>query len=234
MCDKTAWSERLQPLIGSNGLQRLHDATVVVFGCGGVGSYAVEALARSGIGHLIIVDGDVVAPSNLNRQIMALQSTLTQSKSDVMAARCREIRPGIKVDSVPTYYDATTRARFFTGQPVDYVFDAIDSLTWKVDILKNCLDRKIPVLTATGMGNRFSPEALTITTLDKTHDDPLARNLRQALSKDGIRLADILCVFSKERPHKQPGVRIPASTVFVPATAGLLAASHIVKTILED
>lgn len=233
MSAKEQWSDRLKPLFGSEGMQRLQQATVLIFGCGGVGSYAIEALARSGVGRLIIVDGDVVAPSNLNRQIVALQSTLAQYKVEIMTARCKDIRSDIHVDSHAIYYDASTREQFFNAQSIDFVFEAIDRVTWKVDIIKQCLSRGIPVLTSTGMGNRVSPEALSITTLDKTQYDPLARNLRQALKKEAICLSNIPCVFSKEPPHKEPGVRVPASTMFVPAAAGLLAASYIVKTLLK-
>ncbi|MFW5842086.1 MAG: tRNA threonylcarbamoyladenosine dehydratase [Bacillota bacterium] len=219
--------ERLRPLIKDDGLERLKHSTVMVFGVGGVGGMAVEALARSGVGTLIIVDYDVVDETNINRQIIATYDTIGHAKVEVMKNRIKSINPACKVIAYPVLYSKETKAQFF-AHDVDFVLDAIDMVTWKLDIIKTCLERNIPFITSTGQGNRLDPTKVTIKPLNQTTHDPLAKTLRVKLNKAHIN-TNFPVIFSEELPYKEPFQPNPYSSPFVPPAAGLTAASYIIK-----
>lgn len=234
--------ERMELLIGKTGIQKLKEATVMVVGIGGVGSYAAEALARSGIGHLILIDHDVVAPSNLNRQIHATFETIDKKKIDVMKERILTYRNDIKITCFDEFYNSEIQDSFFQ-QPIDYVIDAIDTVSSKVELIKYCLIHKIPFISSMGMANRFDPSKLQVMDVMKTKDDPLAKIMRQLLRKQHIK-GKIPVVCSSELPFRQTQIvnenginrkqkMPPASTPFVPSSAGLICASQAVTYILN-
>lgn len=218
------WLERAEELIGKENIEKLQNAIVLVFGLGGVGGYAVEGLCRSGIGNLVMVDGDCYAPSNLNRQIGATINTLGKPKTQVMAERIAEINPTCKVQVMNEFYNKGDFAKFFKGK-IDFVLDCIDDTEAKVDILAECVRRGIPVISAMGTGKKLQPELLKIADISKTSGCPLARSVRQKLRKEGIEKG-VAVVYSEEEPKS-------GSMVFVPGAAGLLMASYAVRKLME-
>ena len=217
-------------LLGEEGFARLARARVAVFGVGGVGSYAAEALARAGIGALDFVDGDAVAPSNVNRQLVALSSTVGQNKAEVMAARAREINPAAAVRAFPCYFDAKT-ADAFDFSAYDYVADCIDSVEEKVLLLARARAAGARAVSCMGAGNKFDPMAFRVAPLEKTRVCPLARILRKKLREAGV--AGVLAVYSEEEPRRPAqlgtaGEKFVGSLSFVPPAAGLLLAGHII------
>lgn len=235
-------SERIELLIKKEGLEALRNSTVMIVGVGGVGSYAAEALARSFVGHLILVDKDVVESSNLNRQMQATHQTLGTPKVQAMKNRIHSYNPDCKVDMIESFYDASMNG--LLDQKIDVVIDAIDTLSAKMDLIQACAWRKIPCISSLGMANRLDPTKVEITTLDKSTGDPLAKALRQ-LAKKRNYTRKIHVVFSSETPIKQNVVihpdgttrkdRIPpASMVFVPAASGLACASWAMSQILRS
>ncbi len=234
--------QRVELLIGAEGIQRLSQATVMIVGVGGVGSYAAESLARTGIGTLILVDADTVAESNLNRQIHALYSTLNEPKTKVMAERIHAFNDQCTVIEKPLFYAASQNEQLFDC-PIDFVIDCIDTITSKADLIEACKERKIPFISSMGMANRFDPTQIEICDLMKTMNDPLAKVMRNLVRKRHIR-GKIPVVFSKELPITQTKIvnengktrkekMPPASTSFVPSAAGLAAASYVVRKLLE-
>lgn len=234
--------QRMELLIQKEGIERLSTATVMVVGVGGVGSYAAEALARCGIGSLILVDGDTVAISNLNRQIHATYDTLHQSKTKVMKERIESYRKDCRVICYDMFYSAQQNELLFQ-QPVDFVVDAIDTMSSKLDLIQYCLEHKIPFISSMGMANRMDPTKIEITDLMKTSYDPVAKIMRSMVRKHKIK-GKIPVLFSTEQPMTQSlivneeGVTRkqkmpPASSPFVPSAAGLAAASYAVKNILN-
>lgn len=223
--------DRCEPMFGSGGLAKLHRSTVCVVGLGGVGSFAVEALARSGIGKLILVDKDCYEGSNLNRQLGALHSTLNQPKTDVLAARVRDINPDIEVITLQMFYNNETKTELFNHR-FDYLFDAIDTVTFKIDLIEECLRRGIPFLTSCGQGNRVDSTKVIVTDIRKTSYDPIAKVMRLKFKKKRIR-DKIPCVFSQEVPHKNAYQRTPSSNALVPSVAGITAASYIIQALLK-
>lgn len=233
---------RTSLLIGEMGLQRLKQSCVCVLGVGGVGSYCAEALARSGIGKLILVDGDHVALSNLNRQMMAQFDTIGQPKSEAMKERILSYRSDIQVVCHQLFYDAEANVQIFS-EPVDFVVDAIDTLSSKRDCIVYCLEHGIPFISSMGMANRMDPTKIEIMDLMKTSYDPLAKIMRQMIRKVGIR-GEIPVVCSTEQPMVQHKIvnaegktrkekMPPASSSFVPGAAGLACASYAVRTLLQ-
>ena len=234
-------SQRIELLIKKEGLEALQNSTVMIVGVGGVGSYAAEALARSRVGHLILVDKDVVEPSNLNRQMQATVENLGKSKTHAMKERILSYYPECQVDLIETFFDRECVS--ILDQKIDVVIDAIDTLSAKMDLIQACAYRKIPCISSLGMANRLDPTKVEVTTLDKTSGDPLAKALRQ-LSKKRNYTRKIRVVFSSETPIKQNTIvnpdgttrkdRIPpASMVFVPAASGLACASWAMNQILK-
>lgn len=236
---------RTRLLIGDEPLERLKNAKVAVFGVGGVGGYAVEALARSGVGALHLYDDDTVSESNLNRQIAALHSTLGQSKAEVMARRVRDINPDCQVEAIRMFYLPQNANEVDLAQ-YDYVVDCIDTVTAKLELVTRCAALQVKIISAMGTGNKFDPSALVITDIFKTQGCPLARTVRKELRKRGINHLKV--VYSTELPTSplnpadyeppeisgtRPGSTArrdtPGSTPFVPAAAGLLLASTVVR-----
>ncbi|NLJ74612.1 MAG: tRNA threonylcarbamoyladenosine dehydratase [Firmicutes bacterium] len=221
---------RTEMIIGSEGLDILATSTVAIFGIGGVGGYAAEALARSGIGTLVLVDHDQVSVSNINRQIIALETTIGLPKVEVMAQRISQINPSCKVIPRQEFYDSSKAHRLLLNT-YDYVVDAIDSVGPKVDLIYRCVQENIAIISAMGAGNKLDPTQFTVSDISKTHTCPLARTVRTALRKRGIEKG-VKVVFSAESPIRRSKTVVPGSTAFVPPTAGLIMASVVVQDIL--
>ena len=222
--------EREIRLIGEDGLGKLTNSRVIVFGLGGVGSFVVEALARSGIGELVLVDSDRICPSNLNRQLFALHSTLEELKVDVAEKRILDINPDCHVVKFPMFY-LPENAETIDLSRYDYIVDCIDTITAKLEIITRATSLSIPVISCMGTGNKLDPSKLQIADISKTSVCPLARVMRLELRKRGIN--HLKCVFSTEEPIKT-GMPEPGSTAFVPSSAGLLIASEVVRNLLSD
>jgi tRNA A37 threonylcarbamoyladenosine dehydratase len=221
---------RINLVIGKDNFDKLKSSYVAIIGLGGVGSYIAETLARSGVGHLLLIDGDCVEKSNLNRQILALNSTLGMFKAEVMKNRIKDINPDCKVDVINRVYNPGDFDLFFNNQ-INFIADAIDSVNAKIDIIKNAKERNIEIISAMGTGNKLNPLDLEISDISKTHTCPLARVVRTKLKKDGI-TKGVKVVFSKEIPKKNDSETV-GSLVFVPATAGIIIASEILKKIIN-
>lgn len=225
-------------LLGADAMARLRRCHVIVFGLGGVGSYAAECLARSGVGELTLVDQDTISVTNINRQLYALRSTVGQSKAEVAARRCADIDPELRVHPICATYDAAHRDRFFSTH-YDYIVDAIDLVSCKLDLIEQARLRRIPILTALGTGNKLDPTLLQVTDISKTSGCPLARVMRRELRARDIRRLKV--VYSPEEPAETqqleappPGRRsVPASVAWVPATAGLLMGSVVIRDFLH-
>ena len=229
---------REEMLLGRAAMQRLAQAHVIVFGIGGVGSYVAEGLARAGVGALTLVDNDTVGETNLNRQLCALHSTIGQYKSDVMARRILDINPDCCVTSMPELYNDERKERFFS-QRYDYIVDAIDLVSCKLSLIQTALERKIPIISAMGTGNKLDPTQFCITDISKTSGCHLARIMRRELRARGIEHHTVL--YSQELPQKPdaleappPGRRtIPGSVSWVPSCAGLMLAGYVVQELIK-
>ncbi len=229
---------RIQMLFGESAMAALQNSHVAVFGLGGVGSYAVEALVRSGVGELTLVDDDAVSVSNLNRQLEALHSTVGQSKAEAMAARCRDINPGVILHPICGRYEAASREEFF-GSHYDYVIDAIDTVSSKLDLIATALARDIPIVSALGTGNKTDPSQLRLTDLSQTYNCPLARVVRRELKTRGITHLRVL--FSPEKAltpapleAPPPGRRsVPGSLAWVPGCGGLMLGGDVVMDLIR-
>ena len=223
-------------LLGEAGVEKLKKARVAVFGVGGVGGYVVEALARSGVGKLDLIDKDVVSISNINRQIIALHSTLGQYKTDVAAARAKDINPEIKVRCHHLFYLPET-ADSFDFSKFDYVVDAIDTVSGKVALIENAKRVGVPVISSMGAGNKLDPTAFEVADIAKTTVCPLARVMRRELKKRGI--DGVKVVYSKEEPlpvglkDGETGKSIPGSVAFVPSVVGLIIAGEVIKDLIK-
>lgn len=221
---------RLEKVIGSENVNNLNNKTVLVLGVGGVGGYVVESLARSNIGTLIIVDYDKVEESNINRQIIALNSTIGKSKVDVLEERIKDINSGCKVIKVDKFIDDKNFNELFDNH-IDYFVDACDTVLVKKLVIKECLKRNIPFISSMGTGNKLDPSKLEIIDIRKTVNDPLARILRKFVKDEKIN-KKVMVLSSSELPIKT-GDRTPGSTAFVPSSAGLLIASYIVRSFID-
>lgn len=230
---------RTELLLGAQAMQRLQRAHVAVFGLGGVGSFAAEALARAGVGALTLIDNDTVSLTNRNRQLIALSSTTGQPKAAVMAARICDINPGCRVTPLELFYTPETALDL---SAFDYVIDAIDTVTAKLALIERCTALNVPLICCMGTGNKLDPSRFEVTDLYRTHGCPLARVLRQECKKRGIRRLKV--VFSPEDPVRIPPERfealtgdrkgtagrpVPASISFVPPVAGFLLAGAAVR-----
>lgn len=224
-------SERTSLLIGKDNVEKLASSRVLVAGVGGVGGMAVESLARSGIGTLILIDRDVVEASNVNRQLPATTRTVGQVKVEVLKRRIAEINPRCEVIVFHQFYDAAMNDTLESLHP-DFVLDCIDSLASKQDLLRWCTDHDVLLISSMGMARRKDPSCLKIVELEKTAGDPMARRLRVWKRKQHIR-KKIMTVCSSELPMEQkPGQPLP-SMMFVPAAAGLLMGAECVRQLLE-
>lgn len=224
---------RTRMLLGSDAMDRLAQAHVCVLGLGGVGSWCAEALARSSVGELTLMDQDTVDLSNLNRQAEALESTLGLPKAEAMAQRVLAVNPSCRVHPIQGRYEADTREDFFAAN-YDYIVDAIDLVSCKLDLIETALNRKVPIISALGTGNKLDASLLRVSDISKTEGCPLARVVRKELRNRGILHHKV--VWSPEAAHEAdqpetppPGRRsVPASVVWVPATAGLMLAGEVI------
>lgn len=214
-------------------MEKLKNSKVALFGVGGVGGYVLEALARSGVGAVDIIDGDSVSVSNINRQIIALSSTVGRFKAEVAAERARDINPDIIVRAFNEFYLPERSEKFHFGD-YDYVVDAIDTVSAKLSIICECKAAGVPVISCMGAGNKLRPDAFEVTDIYKTSVCPLARVMRGELKKRGVESLKV--VYSRELPvavsaedESGKGKRVPASCAFVPAAAGLLLASEVIR-----
>lgn len=212
-------------LIGRPAFEKLQNSSVCVFGCGGVGSYVVEALARSGVGRITIVDNDVVDRSNINRQLIALNSTVGMPKAQAAAERVADINPDCVVTPVELFFDSEHTIPL----DFDYIADAIDSVLSKLFLIEEAAKRGVPVISAMGTGNKLNPSEFEVSDISKTSYCPLAKKMRYELRKRGINHLKV--VYSRE----EPAVRAvpPASISFVPGSAGLLMAGEIIKDLIK-
>ena len=229
---------RTQMLLGADALDKLSRCHVIVFGLGGVGSYAAECLARSGVGELTLVDQDTLSLTNINRQLYALHSTVGQYKAEAAARRCLDINPGLRVHPICATYDAAHRDEFFTAH-YDYIVDAIDLVSCKLDLIEQARLRRIPILTALGTGNKLDPTLLQVADISKTSGCPLARVMRRELKTRGITGVRVLwsdeparAPLTSDGEAPAPGRRsVPGSVSFVPSCAGLIIAGEIIRTL---
>ncbi len=229
---------RTERIFGAEGMQRLENACVAVFGVGGVGSYIAEGLARSGVGHLHLIDSDDVDITNLNRQIEALSDTVGKPKAEAMKQRILQINPQCEV-TVHNCFFLPENSDEFDFTQYDYIADAVDTVTAKIELVMKADREGTPIISSMGTGNKLSPAMLEVADIYKTSVCPLARVMRQELKKRGIKKLKV--VYSKEEPIKaKPSEEenehrrsIPASAVFVPAAAGLIIASEIVKELVN-
>ena len=220
---------RLELLIGKENVDILKSKNVIVFGAGGVGGYVIEALVRSGIGKITVVDNDKVSYSNLNRQIIALQNTIGRSKVEVVKERIRSINPECQVYGLEMFY-LPENADDIVLENYDYVVDAIDTITSKIELAKRCEEKGVKLISSMGTGNKLNPAMLEVSDIYKTSVCPLAKVMRRELKKRRIKRLKV--VYSKELPIKT-NERTPGSSAFVPSSAGLLIASEVVKDLLK-
>lgn len=250
MNDNNQTFARFSMMVGEDGIDKLRNSHVIVFGVGGVGSYTVEALARSGVGHITMVDFDEISESNINRQLHSLRSTIGKSKIDVMKDRILDINPDCKVELVKRLvYDDVDEV--LGNNIYDFVVDAIDVIGSKINLIEYCVKNNINIISSMGFGNKMHPEMVEIAKIKNTSVCPMARTIRSILKKKGI--TNVLAVFSKEIPvkpnkselfkeemptefrenNKIPRKTTPGSNSFVPGTAGLVLASYVVRKLLE-
>lgn len=225
---------RTELMFGKDAIKKLSESRVAVFGIGGVGGYVAEALARSGIGAIDLVDNDVVSESNINRQIIALHSTLGQYKVDVMKSRIADINPDCKVMAYRLFFMPDT-ANQLDFSKYDYVVDAIDTVTGKIEIIMQAKSLDIPVISSMGAGNKLDPTKFEVADIYKTSVCPLARVMRREMKNRGVKSLKV--VYSTEqsfRPHNADERKpIPASNAFVPSVAGLIIAGEVVKDLIK-
>lgn len=232
--------QRTALLLGEDNILKLNNKTVAIFGVGGVGGYVCEALARSGIGHFVIVDNDNVSITNINRQIIALHNTIGRAKVDVMKERILEINPNAEVIAIKEFI-LPNNSSSFDFKNYDYVVDCVDTVTAKIEIVLKSIEGNTKVISSMGAGNKLNPQAFKVADIYKTSVDPLARVLRYELRKRGVKKLKV--VYSTEQPLKiddsnideDKGLRrtLPGSNAWVPASAGLLIASEVIKDLIE-
>ncbi len=226
--------ERTRMLLGDDAVEKLNNSRVAVFGVGGVGGYVVEALARSGVGELDVFDKDTVSVSNINRQIIATQSTVGMSKVEAIKARVAEINPQCAVHTHEVFY-MPENADNYDFSEYDYIVDAIDTVTAKIEIIKRAKEKDIPVISSMGTGNKLDPTRLEVADISKTEVCPLARVMRRELRNRGINHLKV--VYSKEEPQKtkveENGKAVPGSVAFVPSVAGLIIAGEVIKDLIK-
>ena len=221
-------------LLGAEGMERLGNSKVAIFGIGGVGSYAAEALARTGIGSLILIDYDTIDITNINRQIHATSKTVGLPKVDVMRDRLLEINPGLIVKTIQKRYTKETRLEFLDPS-FDYIIDAIDMISSKIDLVTSSLEMGIPIISSMGAGNKLDPTAFMVSDIYNTRVCPLARVMRNELRKRGVKALKV--VYSPEEPidvnlgDVDRRKAIPGSVSFVPSVAGLMLAGEVIKDI---
>ena len=227
--------ERTELLIGKEALNKLNKSRVIIFGVGGVGGYTLEALVRCGIGHIDLVDNDVVSLSNINRQIIALHSTSGRYKVDVAKERAKDINPDVEINSYRMFYSPKT-AQQFDFSKYDYVIDAIDNVSGKISLVEEAKKSGTRIICAMGAGNKINPVDFEVADISKTSVCPLARVMRTELKKRKIK--GVKVVYSKEKPvravayENTDSSRVPASISFAPSVMGLIIAGEVVKDLI--
>lgn len=226
--------ERTELLLGTAAMEKLRRSRVAVFGAGGVGGYVIEALVRSGVGEIDIIDRDTVALSNLNRQIIAVQDTVGMPKVQAAAERARSIDPDVRINASELFF-TPENADVFDFSVYDYVVDAVDTVSAKIELVMRCSESGTPLISSMGAGNKLHPELFEIADIYSTSVCPLARVMRRELKKRGIKKLTV--VYSREEP-REPALRLydsesgkltPASAAFVPSAAGLIIAGKVVR-----
>ncbi len=228
--------QRTKMLIGNDAVEQLKKSKVMIFGIGGVGSYVAEALARAGVGELVLIDKDVVSKSNINRQLIALNSTVGKAKVNVMKERIFDINPNIQVTSIEKFCLPENVDEFFENK-ADYVVDAVDTVSAKLALAEKCKELNIPIISAMGAGNKLNPQDFMVSDIYDTKVCPLCKVMRRELKKRGIESLKV--VYSQEEPVKsgeidqESGKSIPGSISFVPSTMGLIIAGETIKDLIK-
>lgn len=217
---------RMSGLFSETAMEKLNNSSVIIFGVGGVGSYAVEALARAGVGSITVVDNDVVDVTNINRQLIALNSTVGMDKVDVSKARILDVNPDCKVTAIKEFFDENSSIDL---TEYDYIVDAIDSVKSKLYLAEFAMKNNIKIISSMGTGNKLDPQKLTVSDISKTSYCPLAKKMRVELRKKGINHLKVVYSTEEAVCKSVP----PSSTSFVPSTAGLLIASEVIKDLAE-
>lgn len=226
---ETPWA-RTEMLLGKKGIEKLSKARVAIFGIGGVGGYACEALARTGIGKIDLFDSDIVSQSNLNRQIIATIKTIGKLKVDVMKERLLEINPDLEVHTYPIFFSKENQNEYdFTNYT--YIVDAIDTVDSKIALILKAQNEGINIISSMGTGNKLNPTKLEVADIYKTEVCPLAKKMRKELKQNGVKKLKV--VYSNEEPIKT-GEKVPGSIMIVPATAGLIIAGEVIKEIINN
>lgn len=223
--------DRILKILSKEDLDKIRNLNVLIVGVGGVGGYALEALARSGVKNIVIIDKDTIDVSNLNRQIISSINNIGNIKVEEAKNRCLSISKDINITTINTFLNKDNLENILKDLNIDYIIDACDTVTTKIELIKYAKLNNINIITCLGTGNRLNPEDLTITTLDKTYNDPLGKVLRKELKNLKIKGKVTVC-WSKELPIKIQD-RTPGSMIFVPATAGLLISSYIIRKTIE-
>lgn len=227
---------RTQLLLGKSAMERLAECRVAVFGIGGVGGYVCEALVRSGIGTFDLIDKDEVCMSNINRQIIATTKTVGRYKTEVMKERMLDINPEVVVNCHECFF-LPENAEDFPFDKYDYVIDAVDTVTAKIELVMQCQKHNVPIISSMGAGNKLDPSAFKVADIYKTNIDPLARVMRREMKKRGVKKLKV--VYSEEAPlspieEERIGRKVtPGSTAFVPSVAGLIIAGEVVKDLTK-
>ena len=224
--EKETLYTRTEMMLGSDAVDRLKDAHVAIFGVGGVGGFAAEAIARAGVGKITLIDSDRVSVSNINRQIIAFTSTVGRYKTEVMRDRIADINPECEVTAINEFYSEENEICL---DGFDYIADCIDSVRSKLHLITKAHEKQIPIISSMGAGNKLDPTRFKVADISKTHTDPLAKVIRVELRKRGVNHLKV--VFSDEPPINPSGVRTPGSISFVPGAVGLIMAGEIIKNI---
>ena len=235
-----AWKERTELLVGAEGLERLFESSVAVIGLGGVGAYAAEMLCRAGVGHLILLDSDVVSESNKNRQLIALDSTIGKPKSAVLAERLKDINPDVRLTLINCYLEEGGIPQLLGEHKVDFLVDAIDTLAPKIALIRYCVESGIPHVSSMGAGAKFDATAVRLADLSKSYNCPLAYILRKKLRKVGISKG-FKVVFSEELPRREAIVAVEernkksnvGTISYLPAVFGCVCAQAAVEHLLK-
>ncbi len=224
------WLDRQVALIGDGATEKLKSSSVMIFGIGGVGSYASEATVRSGVGRVIFVDGDTVSPSNINRQLIADTASIGREKTVVMAERARLINPDCEAIAEQIFVDASNYATLLDKYRPDFIIDCIDTVSSKLLIIKWAAENGTRIISSMGTGNKLDPSKFQITDIKKTSVCPLARVMRRELKNMGI--TSLPVIFSTEEPVRT-GERVPASISYVPSCAGLMMAGYVIRELIK-
>lgn len=232
---------RTEMIIGKKGVQKLRSSKIAIFGLGGVGSFAVEALVRAGIENFVLIDNDTISLTNINRQLLATHKTIGKFKVDVAKERILEINPNAKIEIFKEFFLPSSKSKIITDD-LDYVIDCVDTVTAKIEIIIRCKNLDVPVISSMGTGNKLEPSKLEITDIYNTNICPLAKTMRKELRKRNIN--NVKVIYSKEEPIKVSNVidsseeaeskkHVPGSISFVPSVAGLMIAGEVIRDILK-